>query len=399
VSWLRILAAILLLLAASGSASSQGATRRLATVASLHQYPGYYHLQNVRLQGEFAENGSRTVLRGGERDIVVMLNDQRSAAGLVEVRGQLIDVGRLEPGDPRVAAYQGAKDPERWPRPGEELILSVTAVAEAQLATSPSVRALALQPWRFEGQKVTVVGQFHGRNLFGDLPSAPGKSRYDFVLRSADAAIWVTDLRPRGRGFDLSVDAKVDTGRWLQVSGTVAMDRGLVTIIGVTVATAAAPEAAPPVEDEAPAAAAPLEAAEMIFSSPTEGDINVALGGSVRVQFSRTRSARSLDRFGDLHRHRRSRCRNRRRRSSIHAIWVRGPSKSIRESTGPVSNRQSGITGRNQGIRRRACDAVDDHLLNWRIAALAPSSRPTPRPGAAPPHPARDRSARPGRPW
>jgi hypothetical protein len=287
VSWLRILVATLLLLAASGSASSQGATRRLATVASLHQYPGYYHLQNVRLQGEFAENGSRTVFRGGERDIVVMLNDQRSATGLVEVRGQLIDVGRLEPGDPRVAAYQGAKDPERWPRPGEELILSVTAVAEAQLATSPSVRALALQPWRFEGQKVTVVGQFHGRNLFGDLPSAPGKSRYDFVLRSADAAIWVTDLRPRGRGFDLSVDAKVDTGRWLQVSGTVAMDRGLVTVIGVTVATTAAPEAAPPVEDEAPAAAVPPEAAEMIFSSPTEGDINVALGGSVRVQFSR----------------------------------------------------------------------------------------------------------------
>ena len=120
-----------------------------------------------------------------------------------------------------VAAYDGARDPERWPRPGEELVLSVTAVAEAQLATSPSVRALALQPWRFEGQKVTVVGQFRGRNLFGDLPSAPGKSRYDFVLRSADAAVWVTDLRPRGRGFDLSVDARVDTGRWLQVSGTV----------------------------------------------------------------------------------------------------------------------------------------------------------------------------------
>ena len=108
-SWLRIFAAILLLLAASGSASSQGATRRLATVASLHQYPGYYHLQNVLLQGEFAENGSKTVLRGGERDMVVMLNNQRSVSGLVEVRGQLIDVGRLEPADPRVAAYEGAR--------------------------------------------------------------------------------------------------------------------------------------------------------------------------------------------------------------------------------------------------------------------------------------------------
>lgn len=260
--------------------------RRLATVASLHQYPGYYHLQNVLLHGEFAENGSRAVLRGGERDIALLLNGQRSAAGLVEVRGLLIDVGRLEPADPRLAAYDGAKEPERWPRPGEELVLSVTAVAEAQLATSPSVRALALQPWRFEGQKITVVGQFHGRNLFGDLPSAPGKSRYDFVLRSADAAVWVTDLRPRGRGFDLSVDARVDTGRWLQVSGTVSLDRGLVTIVGSTVATTAAPDAAPP-EEEEPAPPVPLETAEMIFSSPTEGDINVPVANSVRVQFSR----------------------------------------------------------------------------------------------------------------
>ena len=285
-SWLRILAAILVLLAASGSASSQGATRRLATVASLHQYPGYYHLQNVLLQGEFAENGARTVFRGGERDVSVLMNDQRSVTGLVEVRGQVIDVGRLDVADPRVAAYDGAREPERWPRPGEELMLSVTAVAEAQLATSPSVRALALQPWRFEGQKVTIVGQFHGRNLFGDLPSAPGKSRYDFVLRSADAAVWVTGLRPRGRGFDLSVDARVDTGRWLQVSGIVSVDRGLVTVAGETVATTSAPDAAP-AEEEAPAPAAALETAEMIFSSPTEDDINVAPGGSVRVQFSR----------------------------------------------------------------------------------------------------------------
>jgi hypothetical protein len=293
VRWPRILAPVLLLLAASGSAASQGAARRLATVASLHQYPGYYHFQNVLLHGEFAENGTRTILRGGERDVVVLLNDQRSVAGVVEVRGQVIDVGRLEPADPRVAGYDGVRDPERWPRPGEELILSVTAVSTTQLATSPSVRTLALQPWRFDGQKVTVVGQFHGRNLFGDLPSAPGKSRYDFVLRSADAAIWVTDLRPRGRGFDLSVDARVDTGRWLQVSGTVAVDRGLVTVVGTTVATTTAPEAAPLSEEEAPTPA-PLETAEMIFSSPTEGDINVPPGGSVRVQFSRGLDAASI---------------------------------------------------------------------------------------------------------
>src|SRR4029453_13877411 len=141
-------------------------------------------------------------------------------------------------GDPRVASYDGAKDPERWPQPGEDLILSVTGVSGAQLATTPSVRGLALQPWRFEGQKVTVVGQFRGRNLFGDLPNSPGKSRYDFVLRSADTAVGVTGMRPRGKGFDLNVGARVDAGRWLEVTGTVNHERGLVDIAATAIATA-----------------------------------------------------------------------------------------------------------------------------------------------------------------
>ena len=285
-------ALVLVVLAAVASGNAQ-ATRRLATVASLRQYPGYYHLQNVLVHGEFVE-GSRVLLRGGERDIPVLLNDAKTTTGLAEVRGQLIDVGRLEPTDPRLTAYDGAREPERWPRPGEEVILNITGVGTAQLATTASVRGLALQPWRFEGQKVTVVGQFRGRNLFADLPSAPAKSRYDFVLRSADAAVWVTDLRPRGRGFDLSVDARVDTGRWLQVTGVVAQDRGLVTITGTTVAAATAPEAEP-VEEEAAPPPPPLETAEVVFSSPYEGETDVPVASSVRIQFSRGIDPKSID--------------------------------------------------------------------------------------------------------
>lgn len=277
-------ALLFLVAVAAVAASDAQATRRLATVASLRQYPGYYHLQNVLVHGEFVE-GPRVLLRGGERDIPVLLNNTKITTGLTEVRGQLIDVGRLEPTDPRLTGYDGVRDPERWPRPGEELVLNVTGLAEAQLATTASVRGLALQPWRFEGQKVTVVGQFRGRNLFGDLPSAPAKSRYDFVLRSVDAAVWVTDLRPRGKGFDLSVDARVDTGRWLQVTGTVSEDRGLVTIAGVTVVATTAPEAAPIEEETAPPP--PLETAEVVFSSPYEGEIDVPVSNTVRIQFSR----------------------------------------------------------------------------------------------------------------
>jgi hypothetical protein len=284
--------ALLLALAVVASSDAQP-TRRLATVASLRQYPGYYHLQNVLVHGEFVE-GPRVLLRGGERDIPVLLNDAKTTTGLAEVRGQLLDVGRLEPTDPRLSSYDSARDPDTWPRPGEELVLSVTAVAEAQLATTASVRGLALQPWRFEGQVVTIVGQFRGRNLYGDLPSAPAKSRYDFVLRSADAAVWITDLRPRGRGFDLSVDARVDTGRWLQVTGKVAQDRSLVTIAGSAVSATTAPEAAP-VEEEAAPPPPPLETAEVVFSSPYEGEIDVRVTSSIRIQFSRGIDPKSID--------------------------------------------------------------------------------------------------------
>ena len=109
------------------------------------------------------------------------------------------------------------------------------------------MRAIALEPWKFDTQKVTVVGNFRGRNLFGDPPGAPGKSRYDFVLR-VEGAIWVTNLRPRGSGFELDINRRVDPDRWIEVTGTIVRDRGLVSLDATTLKLAKAPQ-----ETEAPA--------------------------------------------------------------------------------------------------------------------------------------------------
>jgi hypothetical protein len=286
VSRLKALAACSLLLAING-ADAQTSARRLTTLDALRQFPGYYHLQNVLLRGEFAESGTRVTFRSDDQDMRVFLTEDTSAtAGPVEVRAQVVDVGRLEPTDPRATPFAEGRDAERWPRPGEEIVLNVTGVTPAQPAATPSIRALALEPWKFEGQKVTLVGQFRGRNLLGDLPASPAKGRYDFVLRSADAAIWVTGLRPRGRGFELSVDARVDTGRWVEVSGTVARERSLVTIQGVTFASATAPEASTAAE-EPPAPPVPLAPLEVVFSSPQPDETDVPATTTVRVQFSR----------------------------------------------------------------------------------------------------------------
>jgi hypothetical protein len=172
----RALALTAILVAICGAGpGAQGTQRRLTTIDALRQFPGFFHLQNVLVHGEFVENERRISLRGGDSQIRVQLSQNVTASsGVVEVRGQLIDVGRLESGDPRAGNFAEGRESTSWPRPGEELVLQVSAVAPSQPMVMPTLRALALEPWNLR-QTVTVTGNFRGRNLFGDLPDAPGK--------------------------------------------------------------------------------------------------------------------------------------------------------------------------------------------------------------------------------
>jgi hypothetical protein len=282
---LRVVAAALLLLWAS-IVPAQPPGRRLTTIGAIRQFPGYFHLENVLLRGELVENGRRVMLRADERELRVFLKDVSTRSGPVEVRGQVIDVGRLTPDDPRAIGFAEGRETDQWPRPGEELILNVTAISEAATAATASVRALSLEPWKWEGQAVTVTGNFRGRNLFGDLPDAPGASRYDFVLRGAEGAVWVTGIRPRGKGFDLDVDRRLDAGKWLHVTGTVSRTRGLVTLAATQIVLGTEPADAAPAEDAA-APPPPARPAEVVFSSPTPDETDVSATTTIRIQFSR----------------------------------------------------------------------------------------------------------------
>jgi hypothetical protein len=106
------------------------------------------------------------------------------------------------------------------------------------------------------------------------------------VLRTADAAIWVTNLRPRGKDFELSLDTRIDTGRWLQVTGTVQHGRGLQWLDGSagTLAMTKAPVEQPLDEPIRVSVAPPPE---VLFSAPTEDESDVLLNTNIRVQFSR----------------------------------------------------------------------------------------------------------------
>jgi hypothetical protein len=218
--------------------------------------------------------------------------------GLSEVRGEFWDLGRMNADDPRLAGYDLQRtfriDPEgAWPRPGQVTAIVASAITEAAPLTGTSIRALVLNPTRYLDQRVSVTGQFAGRNLLGDLPDAPARSRYDFVVRSADAAIWVTNLRPRGRDFELALDARIDTGRWVQLSGVLQQGRGLqwLDATGSTLALAKPP---PETTAEAPIRVPAAPPPEVVFSTPTYEEIDVQLSTNIRIQFSRDISAASL---------------------------------------------------------------------------------------------------------
>jgi Bacterial Ig-like domain len=288
------LAVLLLAIAGWGGdrAHAQTAVRRAVSPAELLAYPGFFQGQAIVVRGNLATR-DRAVLTSPsiDRAIPLIITGTSPADGPVELRATFWDVGRLQRDDPRLSNLglirllpnNGEGD---WPRPGDVVALIVSDVTAVKPASGPpTLRLIALDPDAYVGQRVTVTGQFRGRNLFGDLPQAPSSGQWDFVLHNGDGALWVTGERPRGKGFNLDVGARVDTRAWLQVTGTVRTARGLVWIEAAPPLTLARPdqtfvvEALPPPEMGA--------RPDVIFSDPEDGDTNVPLKKVIRLQFSR----------------------------------------------------------------------------------------------------------------
>ena len=289
--------AALLFVLAAASLTAQPQPRRATTIAAIRAYPGFYHQQTVFVVGDVKGIDERATI-GTDEGAIKLVAREVPREGKVEARGQLIDIGRMSQDDPRLipfnlldrirAAYQ-----DRWPKPGEELMLMLAGTAPPPAATdvtSPPLRALAMEPARFDGQKVTITGQFRGRNLFGDLPEAPAQNRYQFVLRSADAAVWVMGVAPKGRTFNFDPGKRIDTGRWVKVQGTVRTAKGLTWLEGTSIELAPAPEETTEVAIDLP----PPPPVEILFSAPAEGEGDVKTTARIRMQLSRDLNADTL---------------------------------------------------------------------------------------------------------
>lgn len=280
-----------LLFALAPLVAQTGGTRRATNVAALQAFPSFFHQRPVVVTGELQLLDSGELRLTNDGASVRVVSTGSTPNGPAEVRGEFWDLGKFNADDPRLAAYDLRRvfgiDPEgAWPRSGQVTALIASAVTPASQPSAPSIRNVVLFPSRYMDQRITLVGQFGGRNLLGDLPDAPAQSRWDFVLRSADAAIWVTNLRPRGKDFDLALDARIDTGRWLEVSGVLQQGRGLQWLNGEagSITITQAPK------DIADQPLVRVEAApppEVVFSAPTGDETDVLLTTNVRIQFSR----------------------------------------------------------------------------------------------------------------
>ena len=282
----------------SAALQAQAASRLAATAEALVAAPVFYHGKQITVRRDVEPAGALMKLAGTAKPIFVFWRDSASAPLNSEVRGEFWDIGRLERTDSRFSSvnFQPILDAAangQWPGRDQVFMILNASTVESPLPTQPTIRALALAPDPYVGKGVTVTGRFRGANLYADLPQGAGtQGRWDFVIQSADSAVWVSGVRPRGPNFNLDVTARADTGRWVQVAGTVRRTGALAWIEATSITEATAPsdttiEVALPPPPPAPAP-------EIVFSMPATGDTDVDRAAPIRIQFSRDMDGRTF---------------------------------------------------------------------------------------------------------
>ena len=185
------------------------------------------------------------------------------------------------------------------------LILAPLGAEEHTIVTT--IRQVTSSPDRYSDRPVRIIGRFGGRVAPPDMPRLQplNRTRWDFLLKWDDAAVWVSGFRPAGRDFDLDPLSPADSiaGRWLDVTGTVRIRR---TAKAATCAAAASCAqiwieatdmhlAAPPFDIVLQTALQPrVPGPRIVFHDPIADETGVARATAVRLQFSRAMAAETF---------------------------------------------------------------------------------------------------------
>lgn len=216
---------------------------------ALNMMPESYQRAHVIVEGEFSEIGlQQWVLRQGGASVLVIPGREFDGSQLGQTAGRRVEVRgiiRML----RKKQYVGSpptdldliEDPilPPMPAPSQELPRVSLTVLAMRDRTSPEVfnapeiggdipRRILEEPAAYAGKTTKIVGQFRGRNLFGDLPPDSARGKQDWVLKDGDAAIWVTGKAPKGDGWKLDLEYKGDSKTWLEVEGKPEVINGIV---------------------------------------------------------------------------------------------------------------------------------------------------------------------------
>ena len=260
------------------------------TLSDLAQNGTSYEGRAVRTKGqlefESAQRGRQFALRDnfGNRVVVVPVNEisgMWDSEGL-KMTGKEVEVtGVFGSGRQSGSTVAGYIQFWKFLGPPEENEKAVAA------APTLALEALVAHPDKQEGRLVRVVGQFRGRNLYGDLPSSSERSRSDWVIKDDLFAIWVTGKKPKGSGWELDASLKRDAGHWIEIVGRVESKGPIVYLRAVQVMQAAPPKAAAQAQPVAPPAERPKVPPVVVFALPLDGDPAVPPQSRFVVQFSK----------------------------------------------------------------------------------------------------------------
>lgn len=251
--------------------------------------PESYNGRAVRVKGRIGMLGiggdSFELGEAGARVTIVPIRRGMNEEQLMNLGGQTVEVTGLFNAASVQSGAGGAVQGGigviqfwRWAGPPEKVNKDKAAIV--------TLEQLVSRAGKMDGQLVRVVGKFRGRNLFADLPSRSMRTANDWVIKDSLFAVWVTNKKPKGDGFELDPSIRRDSNRWIEVIGRPATRNGVVIIDAAQVTLTQPPtpkaDAAPP----PPPPDRPKVPPVIVFSLPLDGESDFDFSGRITVQFN-----------------------------------------------------------------------------------------------------------------
>lgn len=247
-----------------------------------------YSGRGVRVKGRVGmqsiQGTSFELSDGGARVTLIPIRGNMNTEQLTALSGQVVEVTGVftssqgQTGTTQPMGSAGVIQFWTWAGPPEKVGRDKGAII--------SLEQLVTRAGKMDGQLVRVVGKFRGRNLFADLPARSMRSVNDWVIKDSLFAVWVTNRKPKGDGFELDPSIRRDTSRWVEIIGRPTTRNGVVILDAMDVTLTQPPtpkaDAAPP----PPPPEKPKVPPVIVFSLPLDGESDFDFSGRIMVQFS-----------------------------------------------------------------------------------------------------------------